>query len=88
MNQQTIQIPTPEAVAKEVVLQLEKMGLVVPAASLTIDQAAEFLQVKPQQVRALVELKRLKARDISVGTGEKAKLRFSPVVLAEYLKGD
>jgi len=41
MNEQTIQIPTPEAVAKEVVLQLEKMGLVVPAASLTIDQAAQ-----------------------------------------------
>jgi len=88
MSENTFSIPTPEAVAREVVAQLAEKGLVVPSGALDIQQAADYLQCDPKHLRRLVELRKIKARDISAGTGERAVLRFSVSVLAEYLRGE
>ncbi len=85
---QNIRIPTAQEVAAEVVASLSKMGMVVPRQSMNLEEAAAFLKCDPKHVRRLVELNRLKAVNISTGTGGKATLRFSPAVLAEYLKGE
>jgi len=83
----TFSIPTAEEVAAHVVARLADMGMVVPSCSLTIDQAAEHLQIETKQVRKLVELRRLKAGN--TGTGEKkCTLRFSLVELERFLRGE
>jgi uncharacterized protein (UPF0335 family) len=84
----TFQIPTAAEVAAEVVAQLAERGMVVPGAALDIHGAAKYLGCDPKHLRKLVELRKIKARDISAGTGEKAVLRFSVVALAEYLRGE
>jgi len=87
MSENTFSIPTPEAVADAVIAKMAEKGLVVPGRSLDIQQAADYLQCDPKHLRRLVELRKIKARDISAGTGERAVLRFSVSVLAEYLRG-
>ena len=68
-NQIQFSIPTAEAVAAEVVARLAAMGMVVPSAALDINQAAKYLGCTAQHVRRLVELRKLKAVNISAGTG-------------------
>lgn len=84
----TFRIPTANEVASQVVTKLSEMGMVVPGGALDIDQAAKYLNCTTKHLRRLVELRKIKARDISAGTGEKATLRFSVAVLAEYLRGE
>lgn len=84
----TFTIPTSEEVAAKVVAKLAEMRLVIPSKALDINEAADYLKCKPAHLRRLVELRRVKARDISAGTGEKAVLRFSVVGLDEYLRGE
>ena len=81
----SILIPSTEQIATAVVLKLSEMRLVVPSRSLTITQAAEYLQCKEKAVRQLVAQNRLSAGNLSSGTGEKAALRFSVVELERYL---
>ena len=85
-DQNTFHIPTATDVAAEVVLKLASMGMVVPGKSLKIEDAAKYLECSPKQVRALVEKRKLKAGNLSTGTGEKATLRFSVVALEEFLR--
>lgn len=85
-DQNTFHIPTATDVAAEVVLKLASMGMVVPGKSMNIAQAAEHLQCSTRQVRELVEKRKLKAGNLSTGTGEKATLRFSVVALEEFLR--
>lgn len=85
MDTQTISIPSTEQIATAVVLKLSEMCLVVPSRSLTITEAAEYLQCDVKAVRTLVTQNRLNAGNLSSGTGEKAALRFSVIELERYL---
>lgn len=84
----TFHIPTAAEVAREVVAQLADMGMIVPGKAMDIQEAAAYLKCDPKHLRRLVELRKIKARNISTGTGEKATLRFSVEVLADYLRGE
>lgn len=87
MSQNTFQIPTAAEVAAEVVAMLLAKELVVPSGALDIDAAAAWLKCSPKHLRALVELNKIQARNISAGTGEKSTLRFSIRELDKFLTG-
>lgn len=85
-DQNTIKIPTAAEIAAEVVAKISSLGLVVPGRSLDIDEAAKHLQCNAKTVRKLVEGGRLKAGNLSAGSGQKATLRFSPLEIERYLR--
>ena len=84
----TFQIPTAAETAKEVIAQMAASGYIVPSCALDIDQAAAWLKCSKKHLRALVELNKIQARNISAGTGEKSTLRFSVFELEKYLRGE
>ena len=85
-DKNTFHIPTAAEIAAEVVAKISSLGLIVPGRSLDIDEAAWHLQCAPKTVRKLVEGGRLRAGNLSAGSGQKATLRFSPLEIERYLR--
>jgi len=88
MSENTISIPTPEAVADAVIAKMAEKGLVVPSGALKIDAAAKYLDLCPKTVRALVECGKIKCANATLGSGQSANLRFSVIALEKYLRGE